>query len=188
MSSATASVLFLSKNSKKICRCGAEHYRQHNLCRACHALIQPVPNGGICTKCGKEHTNRHSWCKECFREYDRSRSSITNERARTKSKNPKSRLKAILATNSVDRSLLSFDTMWNRLVANDFRCEITGEHFVYESRHPKSMSIDRIDSKLPYIESNVRFVCLWVNLAMSNWGLETLKELIDGWYRSERKW
>ncbi len=53
--------------------------------------------------------------------------------------------------------------------------------FNYEPRNPKAMSLDRINPSKPYTNDNVRFVCLWINLAMSNWGFDKLKEVIDDW-------
>lgn len=167
-----------------VCRCGATHYRKHHLCRECHTKIQPVPNGGLCGKCGKEHTNRHYWCKDCFRQYDRARSKTKNSKIREKSKTPKARLKQLLSATTTDRSQLNFDILWKRLEEIGFKCEITGVNFEYEPRNPKSMSIDRIDCSKPYTHDNVRFVCLWINLAMSNWGLEKLKELVNDWRRT----
>lgn len=171
----------MARSIESVCRCGATHYRKHHLCRECHSKVQPVPNGGLCGKCGKEHTNRHYWCRDCFREYDKSRRVSTNRKNRERSKSPEARLKQLLATNTADRSSLDFNTLWNRLESNGFKCEITGAEFNYEPRNPKAMSLDRINPSKPYTNDNVRFVCLWINLAMSNWGFDKLKEVIDDW-------
>lgn len=58
------------------------------------------------------------------------------------------------------------------LLASQGRCAITGIPFVLSSqtRHPFSISVDRIDSTLGYCYGNVRLVLLAVNLAMSHWG------------------
>jgi len=52
------------------------------------------------------------------------------------------------------------------------RCEVSGIPFYMGplSRHPFQASIDRVDSSLGYELTNVRFVCLSVNMCMAQWG------------------
>jgi hypothetical protein len=87
-------------------------------------------------------------------------------------------LRFLLKANTVDRS-------WDRLVKNDFKCEITKIPFSFEPSQPNSMSIDRIDNTKGYTKDNVRFVCWWLNCAMNQWGLDKLKEMIDLWYKNK---
>lgn len=60
------------------------------------------------------------------------------------------------------------------------RCMVTGipfDHAPYpgSKRRPFTPSLDRIDSSKGYAPANVRLVCLIVNFAMNQWGLEPLK-------------
>jgi len=70
-------------------------------------------------------------------------------------------------------------TQFNQLVerANSC-CMMTGIPFEtkwYDGcRRPFMPSIDRIDSSKGYTEGNVRLVCVLVNLAMNEWGIEPL--------------
>jgi hypothetical protein len=62
------------------------------------------------------------------------------------------------------------------------RCEVTGIEFSrYKpegaTRRPWYPSIDRIDSKGHYTMYNCRLVCVAVNIAMCEWGLDTLQRL-----------
>lgn len=92
--------------------------------------------------------------------------------------NPVNKLKTLLSVQHIDRSELDFDWCWNELQKQNFCCKITGRPFIWEPKHPQTLSIDRINPKLGYTKENVRFVCWWVNTAMGNWGLELLKELV----------
>lgn len=68
------------------------------------------------------------------------------------------------------------------LARADGRCMISGIQFefVYEgtaSRRPYAPSLDRIDSMKGYTAGNVRLVCVAVNLAMNQWGLDVLMRI-----------
>ena len=62
-------------------------------------------------------------------------------------------------------------------------CEVTGivlqrtRDLPAGDRQPFMPSIDRIDSRLGYVNSNVRIVCISANLAMNTWGAWVLDEL-----------
>lgn len=67
-------------------------------------------------------------------------------------------------------------TMYNR---SGGRCEVSGIPFNRHklpgwSKRPWYVSIDRVDSKQGYVLANCRLVCTAVNVAMGEWGLETL--------------
>lgn len=68
---------------------------------------------------------------------------------------------------------------FRRLVdRSEGRCMMTGIPFEtkwYDGcRRPFMPSIDRIDSSKGYSDGNVRLVCVLVNLAMNEWGIEPL--------------
>ncbi len=71
--------------------------------------------------------------------------------------------------------------LWARCLG---RCELTDIKFDFsESAHdrrPFAPSIDRIDSGKGYTESNVRVVCVAVNLAMNQWGEDVLRKIAVG--------
>lgn len=65
------------------------------------------------------------------------------------------------------------------LVRAEGCCMISGIpfEFIYNgtaSRRPYAPSLDRIDSAKGYTVANVRLVCVAVNLAMNQWGLDVL--------------
>jgi hypothetical protein len=58
------------------------------------------------------------------------------------------------------------------------RCAITGKPMAYKSGNLASVSIDRIDSNIGYIEGNVQLVCQAINLGK---GAHTNQEIIAFW-------
>ena len=48
----------------------------------------------------------------------------------------------------------------------------------YKTRSPKRASLDRIDSSKGYVEGNVEFVCLTINLAKNSFTREEMKEFL----------
>lgn len=71
------------------------------------------------------------------------------------------------------------------------RCMITGIPFEFarvsgSMRRPFAPSIDRIDSAKGYSADNVRLVCVLVNLAMNEWGLEPLMRVARNLVEHER--
>lgn len=67
----------------------------------------------------------------------------------------------------------------------DDRCSLTGLPFEYGSekksakwlRRPMAPSLDRIDNELGYEPQNLRLVCVCVNVAINEWGLETFESM-----------
>lgn len=64
----------------------------------------------------------------------------------------------------------------------DGRCQITGIAFDYlprdgKAKRPFAPSLDRIDPTVGYLPDNIRLVCVAVNLAMNEWGVEVLLEI-----------
>jgi len=78
---------------------------------------------------------------------------------------------------------LSRGWLMTQLQNQDYKCLLTGRKFQHYSeefkRNPWCMSIDRIDSKLGYIESNCRVVCYAVNAAMNEWGESVFAEIAN---------
>lgn len=128
------------------------------------------------TRTGKAGT----YCKPCMYSYRKDWESKNKDKRKgyyDKGKyTPKRKVKAALGHSN--RSELDFDWVWGRLEDNMFKCEITGIPFTWGYREPTGFSIDRIDPNSGYTKDNVRFICWWLNVAMSNWGLDRLKELI----------
>lgn len=54
------------------------------------------------------------------------------------------------------------------------KCEATGIDFVIEANHPRTPSIDRIDSAIGYSKDNVRVTCFMYNQAKRDWTHEDL--------------
>jgi hypothetical protein len=59
-------------------------------------------------------------------------------------------------------------------------CAISGVKMLYSKRQRDSdqISIDRIDNSRGYEIGNVRLVCLWVNNALADYGLETMMRFV----------
>ncbi len=71
---------------------------------------------------------------------------------------------------------LEFDTLVEKA---DGRCMVSGASFTSEriagsSRRPYMPSLDRIDCAKGYTQENVRLVCVLVNIALNEWGIEPL--------------
>jgi hypothetical protein len=71
-------------------------------------------------------------------------------------------------------------------------CEVSGIPFELAAaqerrRAPFAPSLDRIDSSAGYVPGNVRLVCLIVNVAMSNWGEQPLRQLAETLLRTSAK-
>lgn len=72
------------------------------------------------------------------------------------------------------------------------RCSVTGIPFEHNSavnchRRPFAPSLDRIDSSKGYTYDNCRFVCVIVNLAMNEWGVEPLMRVADALLARRKK-
>lgn len=69
------------------------------------------------------------------------------------------------------------------------KCEQTNVPFSYDFKvkHPFRPTIDRINSKLGYTAKNCQMVCCIFNLAKSNWGNETVWQMIRTAKRKMRK-
>ena len=75
------------------------------------------------------------------------------------------------------------------------KCTLTGLPFRHPDgekvrylKNPHAPSIDRIDNRLGYTPDNVRLVCVAMNLAMHQWGLEFFDELAAAWREFNKKW
>ena len=77
-------------------------------------------------------------------------------------------------------SCLTLQELTTLTLASDGRCALTGLQFARRPsspRHPFSISVDRIESSRGYEPGNVRVILLAVNLAMSHWGENALREI-----------
>ncbi len=68
-------------------------------------------------------------------------------------------------------------------------CCLTGLQFQYQNisgyhRNPYAPSIDRIDSRQGYTKGNVRIVCVSVNIALNEWGLEVFDTIVRSRYKN----
>ena len=76
---------------------------------------------------------------------------------------------------------LTIDDVLGMVARAGGRCEVSGIPFAFDkakaSRRPWIPSIDRIDCGVGYTPANCRLVCLAVNFAMNQWGLETLERI-----------
>lgn len=73
--------------------------------------------------------------------------------------------------------------------ATGFKCAVSGIPFAKRfagdgRRDPWAPSIDRIENRQGYTIENCRIVCMVANIAMSDWGYDTLLRLSRGMLRS----
>lgn len=95
------------------------------------------------------------------------------------------------ATRRIQFSLTrqEFDMLVSR---SEGRCMLTGipfdaSPFTGSMRRPFAPSVDRIDSAQGYHRGNVRLVCVLVNLALNEWGLEPLLRVARNLVERERE-
>ena len=62
------------------------------------------------------------------------------------------------------------------LLQSGGRCPITQSKFVFESKHPNNISLDRVDSSKGYIKDNVWLITTWANRAKSDLSLDDFKK------------
>lgn len=80
---------------------------------------------------------------------------------------------------------LSMEYLWDLLVEQEFRCAITGiaiklnRNYAIEKYKNQTASLDRIDSKKPYIIGNVWWVHKEINKLKVNFGLDRFIELCE---------
>ena len=74
----------------------------------------------------------------------------------------------------------------DHLIANcNRRCSISGVELdiCSDGRYtlnPWAPSLDRVDSARGYVEGNCRIVCVAVNIALNQWGIDVLHAIVDG--------
>lgn len=96
------------------------------------------------------------------------------------------------------RKKIEFDLTWDdcqmMMSRAAGRCEVSGIPFHLDgigdlSRRPFAPSVDRIQSKIGYTAANCRLVCVAVNVAMNEWGVDTLMLVLQSIksLRSRRK-
>lgn len=74
---------------------------------------------------------------------------------------------------------ITFEQMESIAGRSQGRCEVSGLAFQYEKApghytRPWAPSIDRVECAKGYTKSNCRVVCFAVNVAMNQWGVDTL--------------
>lgn len=94
----------------------------------------------------------------------------------------KSRQRAALANIEHSISEIEFMELYNNC---NGVCSLSGVRFSAKKRpswriRPYFPSLDRIDSEKGYTKDNVRFVLASVNVALSDWGDDVLKEISFG--------
>ena len=75
---------------------------------------------------------------------------------------------------------LTFNELDSIICESHGRCSLTGIKLEWPETkshhiHPWLPSIDRINSSMGYTRENVRIVCAAVNIALNEWGVETLE-------------
>ena len=77
---------------------------------------------------------------------------------------------------------LTAETIFEMLTRAKDRCAVTGLQFDYGpkteqawTRRPMSPSLDRIDNAKGYERSNLRLVCVCVNIAIGEWGFQNFE-------------
>jgi hypothetical protein len=155
------------------------------------ALAVSLPNGErLCSKCRKafplnsenffRHAERadgfHSWCKPCCKAG--SKAALIKAQSTVEG-----RAKALLyncTVNAAKRghicelSVNSFREMWD---AQGGLCAYTGREMTLRPGLPDTMSIERIDSSLGYVENNCVLVCLGINRMKSDLAPDTFFEM-----------
>lgn len=84
---------------------------------------------------------------------------------------------------------LNPERVYALMKATGFKCAVSGIPFAKRfasdgRRDPWAPSIDRIENRQGYTVENCRVVCMAANIAMSDWGLDTLLRLSRGVLRS----
>lgn len=79
---------------------------------------------------------------------------------------------------------INTDDVYDQIAMNDFRCSVSGIRFDITrgmtsdgKRNAWLPTIDRIDCSDGYVRGNIRVVCLAANIAMNEWGYDTLLRL-----------
>lgn len=144
----------------------------HKLCTACE---QPLPLD-MFPRNGATKDGRSSHCRPCNTLQHKERSSAS----------PKARLRHCLSNgrSEAKRKGLSHEITIDDLTRlwrfQEGRCRYTGIPMVYDGEgRPESVSIDRVDSSLGYVRSNVVLCCVYVNRMKND---KTVTEFLD-WCR-----
>ena len=78
---------------------------------------------------------------------------------------------------------LTLDFLLELWKKQDGKCALTGIEMTHKkgkgTHYFSSLSIDRIDSKLGYVKSNVQLACMWANGAKGTFSIEEFKNIIN---------
>lgn len=170
-----------------ICKCGNEfepHGHQH-LCGSClkeYKRAYYLANRDRILARTSEYRQRHSeWYRKYTRDYARgNKHKIRAYRSKLNYYLSKllSRAKTLARDNGlpININLQLLKSMWG---VQDGRCKLTGMRMAHEHNNIRSVSIDRINSKLGYTSDNIQLVCKWVNLAKNNSDNQAMIDVIE---------
>lgn len=160
---------------ERVCKdCGAAFTSNRTRCRACYNAhnnaLRFAPRDRICAKCGAAIFGKKNECRPCFNAYMRGHKSKLDPTLRILAMRIKLRCASRPddAYGSRGRELtcsVDFDhlrRMWDQQAG---RCAISGLPMDIRRGTLRSVSIDRIDSRLGYQPGNVQLVCKWANYA-----------------------
>jgi hypothetical protein len=153
-----------------------------------------------CTKCKEskedvefyKHSGRDSglsaWCKSCSKVVAKTRqqSNYFREHQRTYRRTHRAaKLIGTIRSRARSRSMeFDLDGFVQEIQSriDTGVCEMSGVRFdIDATRSFNSPSIDRIDSSKGYVFSNIRVVCLAMNVALNDWGEEALAGVMNAW-------
>ncbi len=139
-----------------------------------------------CIDCTKAHTENHL-SKPGKREAKRETVRLRNERIRRET--PHLRIVDSAKHRSADKGLpydldQYIDALRKRV--EPMVCELSGLKMICETgakTHPRSLSVDRIDSTRGYTYDNIRIICWCLNAAFNNWGDAETYRILYPWFK-----
>ena len=75
-----------------------------------------------------------------------------------------------------------------KLQAQDYKCALTQLPLLHQHGNPRSCSIDRIDSALPYTRENIQLINTFANLGKNGYQQDDIRELLDEIRGEQRTW
>lgn len=87
--------------------------------------------------------------------------------------------KRLRAKESKKDNTITTDDLLQLYNLQNGKCALTNQQMFKVFDHPKSISIDRIDSSIGYQQSNIQLVCSWVNKAKKTFNNNIMKTYFD---------